>query len=103
MAIHERILDRFPTSDGVPRARGRRRVVMAQALLWAGFAVASFAGAAAFVFAVVRSTDDRARPRRADRRDAERRGAPLRGEPPWWPEFEQAFSDYVRAGDGRRS
>ena len=23
-------------------------------------------------------------------------------EPAWWPEFERAFADYVRGGDGRR-
>jgi hypothetical protein len=77
-------------------------VVIAQALIWGGLALASFAGAAALVLAIVRATEDEPRPRRADRRGADG-CVPPGTEPQWWPEFERAFSDYVRAGEGRRS
>lgn len=56
---------------------------MVQALLWEAIAAASFAASAALVFAIARLTD--------------------RADPAWWPEFERAFADYVRAGEtGRR-
>jgi hypothetical protein len=66
----------------------RRTAVILQALLWSGVAVASFAAAGALVLAIVVVN--------------ERYGGrlPGRGEPSWWPEFERAFADYVRAGDG---
>jgi hypothetical protein len=80
---------------------------MVQALLWGGVAVASFAAAAVLVFAIVRVTeqpDDKAAVHRpADRPGPAARRFPRRAEPVWWPEFERAFADYVRAGDGRRS
>lgn len=66
---------------------------MVQALVWTGLAVASFAAAALLVFAIVRVS--------ASGRTARR--LRWRAEPAWWPEFERAFADYVRAGDGRRS
>jgi len=82
---------------------------MIQALLWIGIAVGSFAAAAVLVFAMVRVTerrDDRAGFRRAVRTDVRMRAARQlrpRSEPAWWPEFERAFADYVRAGERRRS
>jgi len=65
--------------------------VILQAILWSGVAVASFAAAGALVLAIVVVS--------------ERYGhrLPGHGEPPWWPEFERAFADYVSAGDGPRS
>ena len=59
---------------------------MVQAALRGGLAVASFAAAAVLVFAIVGVTEYL-------HHDAE---------PAWWPEFERAFADYVRGGDGRR-
>jgi len=76
---------------------------MAQALLWSGLLVASLAGAAALVFAIVRATEHGTESARAEWRGREARRRPPRREPAWWPEFERAFSDYVRAGYGRRS
>jgi hypothetical protein len=70
---------------------------MAQVLLWAGLAVVSFDTAAVLVLAVVRAAE------RVDARARAGRWAPRRAEPAWWPEFERAFADYVRAGDGGRS
>jgi hypothetical protein len=66
---------------------------MVQALLWGGVAVASFAAAAVLVFAIVRMS--------ASSRVARRLS--WRADHAWWPEFERAFEEYVRAGDRPRS
>jgi hypothetical protein len=61
-------------------------------LVWTGVAAASFAAAAVLVFAIVHLTAYR-----------DRRPRVSTAEPPWWPQFEREFAEYLGAGDGRPS
>jgi len=79
---------------------------MAQILLWEAVAVASFAASAALVFAIVSVTEHfdanvGAHGAGGTQRAMGARRLLRRSEPTWWPEFERAFADYVRGGDGR--
>jgi hypothetical protein len=72
---------------------------MVHALVWGCLAAASFAAAAALVFAIARLTSHLDDELRLRRRGAAAWRFAHRGDPAWWPEFEREFADYVR---GRR-